>query len=157
MNDWPIEFLQRMPIFGAIREDTLGVLLQAATLRAVKTGGSLCIEGESASSMYVLVHGSAAVYKNWQGQEHQINRLQAGDCFGEMALMDLQPRSATVRAETECGVIELSAADLMRLFDTDVEQFALMQMNLGREVCRRLRSADEWLFRLRMTAPGQAH
>jgi CRP/FNR family cyclic AMP-dependent transcriptional regulator len=67
-----------------------------------------------------------------------------------MALMDLQPRSASVRADTDCLAIELAAADLMRLYEHDVEQFALIQMNMGREVCRRLRYTDELLFHFRM-------
>jgi hypothetical protein len=44
-------------------------------------------------------------------------------------------------------VIEIAAADLHRLYEHDVEQFALIQMNIGREVCRRLRAMDDLMFR----------
>ena len=73
-----------------------------------------------------------------------------GDCFGEMALMDLFPRSASIRALADCTAIELTPDDLMRLYEHDLEQFTLVQMNIGREVCRRLRATDELLFRARM-------
>jgi CRP/FNR family cyclic AMP-dependent transcriptional regulator len=79
-----------------------------------------------------------------------LHRLAAGDCFGEMALMDLFPRSASVRAEQDCSAIELAASDLLRLFEHDAEQFALIQMNIGREISRRLRTTDELLFRASM-------
>jgi CRP-like cAMP-binding protein len=145
-----INLLQRMPIFGAIREDTLQVLLAQARQIEVAAGACLCREGELASSMFVLESGSASVLKLWQGREHLLHRLQAGDCVGEMALMDLQPRSASVRADVGCRAIEFSTDDLMRLFEHDIEQFALIQMNIGREVCRRLRATGELLFRFRM-------
>jgi CRP-like cAMP-binding protein len=100
--------------------------------------------------MFVLQSGKVAVHKHWQGQELRLHELAAGDCFGEMALMDLLPRSASVRAEADCQAIEFSSVDLMLLYEHDIEQFALIQMNLGREVCRRLRATDELLFRWRM-------
>ena len=46
--------------------------------------------------------------------------LGAGDCFDEMALMDLLPRSASVRADQACRAIELTAADLLHLFEHGV-------------------------------------
>ena len=49
----------------------------------------------------------------------------------------------------KCGP-SLSTDDLLRLYEVDVEQFALIQMNIGREVCRRLRATDELLFRVQM-------
>jgi CRP-like cAMP-binding protein len=62
----------------------------------------------------------------------------------------LFPRSASLRAVADCSAIELTPADLHRLYERDLEQFTLVQMNIGREVCRRLRSTDELLFRARM-------
>jgi CRP-like cAMP-binding protein len=63
-----------------------------------------------------------------------------------MALLDLFPRSAAVRAVDDCVAIELAPTDLLRVFEHDSEQFALIQMNIGREMCRRLRTTDEMLF-----------
>jgi CRP/FNR family transcriptional regulator, cyclic AMP receptor protein len=149
-----IELLQRMPIFGALAEPALRLLLARARERDVAAGDSFFREGNEASSMFVLERGSATVFKGWQGGSVVLHTLAAGDCFGEMALMDLCPRSATVRADEDCHALEIAATDLYELFEHDVEQFALLQMNLGREVCRRLRAADEQLFRARMAAAG---
>jgi CRP-like cAMP-binding protein len=63
-----------------------------------------------------------------------------------MALMDLMPRSASVQADEDCVAIELGSGDLYRLSKHDLGQFALIQMNMGREVSRRLRETDELLF-----------
>jgi CRP/FNR family cyclic AMP-dependent transcriptional regulator len=144
------EFLQRMPIFGAIRADALQVLLDQARTVEVPAGGFFFRDGDPANSMFVLETGRAVVMKAWRGREFILNDLGPGDCFGEMALMDLQPRSASVRAEDPCRAIEFSNDDLLHLYERDVEQFALLQMNIGREVCRRLRATDDLLFRARM-------
>jgi CRP-like cAMP-binding protein len=64
--------------------------------------------------------------------------------------MDLFRRSASVHALEESLAIKLAAADLLRPFERDAEQFALIQMNIGREVRRRLRAADERLFKATM-------
>jgi CRP-like cAMP-binding protein len=145
-----LELLQRMPIFGAIRDDALLFLLAQAREVAVAAGAHFFREGDPAQSMFVLESGSVLVFKSWQGRDFVLQHLEAGDCFGEMALMDLCPRSASVRAESECVAIELGSGDLLRLFERDAEQFALIQMNMGREVCRRLRATDEMLFRTLM-------
>jgi CRP-like cAMP-binding protein len=69
-----------------------------------------------------------------------------------MALLDLHPRSASVQAIEACTALALSTASLFRLYETDVAQFALVQMNIARELSRRLRAADERLFRTRVGA-----
>ena len=154
MQQSRIEFLQGMPVFGAIRNDMLEVLLEHAPTVVVRAGDFFFRENDQASSMFVLETGRAVVLKGWQGHDMVLHSLRAGDCFGEMALMDLFPRSAGVRAEEDCSAIEFTAADLLHLFEHDIEQFALIQMNIGREVCRRLRAADELLFRAKM---GEEH
>jgi CRP-like cAMP-binding protein len=145
-----IDLLQGMPIFGGIREESLSVLLRHAREVTVQTGAYFFHEDDKADSMFVLESGRAWVIKSWQRREVVLHQLEAGDCFGEMALMDLFPRSASVRADDECHSIEIGTGDLLQLFEHDVEQFALLQMNIGREVCRRLRATDELLFREKM-------
>jgi len=149
-----IELLQRMPVFGAIREDVLQFVLGRARAIVVRSGEYFFRENDPASSMFVLESGGAVVVKNWQGRDYALHELGAGDCFGEMALLDLFPRSASVRAKEDCHAIELAASDLLQLFERDAEQFALIQMNIGREISRRLRSTDELLFRAMM---GEKH
>jgi CRP-like cAMP-binding protein len=150
MEPLRIELLQRMPIFGAIHEETLRFLLDQVQEVEVGAGEFFFREGDRAHSMFVLVVGEVAILKGWRGHELVLHHLKAGDCFGEMALLDLFPRSASVRAQTPCTAMELGSTDLYRLFERDAEQFALIQMNIGREISRRLRVVDDLLFRARM-------
>jgi CRP/FNR family transcriptional regulator, cyclic AMP receptor protein len=142
-----IERMQAMPVFGAVSARAIEDLLTPLRVRQVAAGGYFFRQGEDACSMYVLETGTVEVRKRWQGHDYLLRTLGAGDVFGEMALMDPSPRNASVRAASDCSAIEVSPDDLLRLFEHDPEQFALIQMNLGREVCRRLRATDEQLFR----------
>ena len=153
MHSVRIELLQQMPIFGAISESALAYLLEPATEVRFAAGTWLFREGDPAQSMYVLESGRVAVMKAWNGEDLLLRELGTGDCIGEMALLDLFPRSASVRAVDDCIAIELSSAHLMRLYEHDLEQFALIQMNLAREMSRRLRMTDDLLFRTRMGEP----
>ncbi|WP_280155327.1 cyclic nucleotide-binding domain-containing protein [Piscinibacter sp. XHJ-5] len=156
MQTTRVELLQGMPIFGAIREDILRFLLDQARSVSIHAGEFFFHEGDAATGMYVLEQGRVAVLKHWKGQSFLLRELAEGDCFGEMALMDLMPRSASVRALEDCSAIEIRSAHLHALYRQDVEQFALVQMNMGREVSRRLRAAVEQLFRNGMEAATDA-
>jgi len=152
-----IELLQQMPIFGGVSDETLQFLLEPTRTVAIAAGGFFFREQDPADCMFVLETGRVAVLKQWHGREMLLRHLGPGDCFGEMALLDLFPRSAAVRAEQDCTAIELTPADLLRLYERDVEQFAMIQMNIGREMCRRLRTTDAMLFQATMgEAPAAA-
>ena len=84
-----LELLQKMPVFGAIRDDSLRLLLAQARVLEVGAGHYFFREGDAATTMFVLEAGQAVVVKGWRGREVILNQLAVGDCFGEMALMDL--------------------------------------------------------------------
>jgi CRP-like cAMP-binding protein len=89
MQEARIELLQRMPVFGGIRADVLQFLLGLCPVVSVPTNEFFFREHDQADSMFVLEAGKAAVLKSWLGQEYFLRTLKEGDCFGEMAVMDL--------------------------------------------------------------------
>ena len=147
-----IALLQGMPVFGGVREETLTFLLGLSSAVSVAAGEFFFHQDDQAQSMFVLEAGQAAVVKSWKGHQYLLSQLAKGDCFGEMSLMDMRPRSASVIAVEDCRAIELSGANLYALFQRDLEQFTLIQMNIGREVSRRLRDADERLFQAKVVS-----
>ncbi len=153
MQQARIEALQGMPIFGGIRRELLGVLVNAAKIMTVPSGQYFFRENEKTDAMFVLEAGEVSIMKTWNHQQYEIGRLGPGDCFGEMALIDLLPRSASVLAVQDCTAITLSLESVQWLYDKDLEQFALILMNIGRELSRRLRIADERLFSFKMGEP----
>lgn len=153
MHEARIELLQRMAVFGGIRNDILQFLLGSCPIVSVAADDFFFREHDKGDSMFVLETGKVAVMKSWHGRDYLLGTLNEGDCFGEMAVMDHCPRSASVRAAEDCVAIEISAANLYRVYVQDLKQFALMQMNMGREVCRRLRNADNMLFGAKLGIP----
>lgn len=135
-----------MPIFGAVDEQTLKFVLDHANIIRVKGGQFFFQEDELASSMYVLEKGSVEVVRTWKDKQYTLNFLNPGDCFGEMALMGFRPRSASIRALQVCSAIEITTDLFTELYDAYPQQFTLIQMNMGREVCRRLYAADARVF-----------
>jgi len=144
--------LQNMPIFGGIREDVLEFILKEAQIVSVPRGEYFFREKEIGTSMYVLEEGKALVIKSWQGLDYVLIELQKGDCFGEMSLIDLGPRTASILAIEDCSAIKLTNANILKIYRKDLEQFVMIQMNMGREVSRRLRHTDELLFQERVEA-----
>jgi CRP-like cAMP-binding protein len=155
MHDARIELLQQMPIFGGIRTEVVQFLLGLCPIVSVPANEFFFRERDQGDSMFVLETGKATVLKSWRGQEYSLRTLNEGDCFGEMAVMDHCPRSASVRAIEDCVAIHISAANLYRIYAHDLKQFALIQMNMGREVSRRLREADNMLFDVKLRTPSE--
>jgi CRP/FNR family transcriptional regulator, cyclic AMP receptor protein len=148
-----VELLQGMPVFGGISQDALEFLLRLASTVSIAKGSFFFREGDAATSMYVLERGRVVILKAREGRDHLLGHLVQGDCFGEMSLIDLYPRSTSVRAEEACTAIEISSDALFALYKRDLEQFTLIQMNIAREISRRLREADQRLFELQALKP----
>ncbi len=146
MRQSRLQLLQEMPIFGGVGEQALEFILNNANIIKVNKGQYFFQEDDLANSMYVLEKGEVEVVRAWQGKKYTLNSLNPGDCFGEMALMGFRPRSASVRALQDSQAIEITTGLFSELYDAYPQQFTLIQMNMGREVCRRLCEADTRLF-----------
>ena len=96
-------------------------------------------EGDPGDKIYFLVKGEACVTKKMRGGERKLKLLQAGECFGEMALISQDNRSATVKAITDAQCLIMTATDFFHLIDED--------RNFGRRIMRilstRLTHAEE--------------
>jgi len=141
-----INLLQAMPIFGGMREDTLDFLLDKAGHVTRSAGEYFYREDEPASSLFVLESGRVQLLKRWRGHDFRLKTLEKGDCFGQVAVIDLQPRNTSSLAIEPSCAIEISDYNLYQLYEHDIEQVMLLRMNMAREVCRRLREADERAF-----------
>lgn len=146
MNTSTITLLQGMPLFGGMSANALEALVSRAACVERAAGQCFFNEGDAAQSMFVLAQGGVSVRKRWKGREILLRELKRGDCFGEMALIDYVPRSATVCAVESSVAIEITADALLKLYESDVEQFAIIQMNIAREISRRLRALEQRLF-----------
>jgi CRP-like cAMP-binding protein len=76
------------------------------------------------------------------GVEARVAMLGPGDWFGEMSILDVQPRSASVRTLAPARLLRIRATDLDALYRHDLKAYAIIVLNIARELSRRLRVAD---------------
>lgn len=139
----PAQDLRNIGLFGALPERVLEELAEQLQVLEVPAGTYVFREGETASCMFVLVQGDVDVLKKSRaGLDSRVAVLGPGDWFGEMSIIDVQPRSATVLTVSPCRLVKITAADLDRLYRADVKAYALIVQNIARELSRRLRVAD---------------
>jgi CRP/FNR family transcriptional regulator, cyclic AMP receptor protein len=137
-------FLVATPFFGGLEDGSLDRLIAMLVERRFGVESIIFREGEPGRSMYVVHSGDLLVCK--QGESGRVIRmahLGQGDFFGEMTLIEMQNRSATVIAETPTVLFELTAMNLYAFYKADVHAYAMVLQNINRELCRRLRRADE--------------
>ena len=114
-------------------------------------GVTVVAEGEPGRSMFV-VHSGELVVSRRADAERVIHmaRLEPGDFFGEMTLIEMQNRSATVVADSPTVLYELTAGKLYACYKADIRAYVMVMQNINRELCRRLRRADRRIAELEM-------
>jgi CRP-like cAMP-binding protein len=136
------EFLRGVPLFGGLPDSALQRLLQLMQLRTCATGNVICAEGDPAREMFIVRSGAVEVRKWALDGDACLARLRAGDEFGEMSLIDIQPRSASVVACEQTELYVLGNMDLLALYEEDIASYTFFLQNLCRELSRRLRLAN---------------
>ncbi|MEX8496671.1 MAG: Crp/Fnr family transcriptional regulator [Leptothrix ochracea] len=153
-----VGLLMQMPLFQGLRPDTVQRLLSEARIVTLRPGEFFCRQGDEALHMYVLETGLASVTKVWEdhglerdalgpNDQFDLGMLERGQSFGELALIERTPRSASICAKTSCVAIEIAATSLRRIREYDVDQFILILSNISLTLCQRVREADEKLMR----------
>jgi CRP-like cAMP-binding protein len=136
--------LRASRLFDGMAEAILTELAQQLSCEMAEPGQLLIAEGEAAAHMFVVLSGEVEV-SHQGGRDHDVRvaLLGPGDWVGEMAILEVQPRSASVRALAPSALLRITAADVRRLlYERALDQYALLVMNIARELSRRLRVAD---------------
>ena len=141
------EDLGALPLFGGVPVDALQCFAQRAEVVDIDAGVVVFSEGDPARSLYVLQSGALEVVKKCGDGEVRLAPVQPGECFGEMSFIDMQPRSATVRATAPSTLWIWTYAAIHERYRADQKCAMLLVMNIARELSRRLRKADELLAR----------
>lgn len=135
--------LRNFGLFGAMPEPVLEHLATSLTILESQPGTYVFREGDEANSMFVVLQGDMEVLKRSKyGKDARVAVLGPGDWFGEMGVIDVQPRSASVRTVSPARFLKITSADLDRLYRFDVKAYSIIVLNIAREMSRRLRVAD---------------
>jgi len=124
-------------------------LISMLVERRFDAGATVVAEGEPGRSMFIVHSGGLAVSKlGDSGGAIHVADLEPGDFFGEMTLIEMQNRSATVVAERPTVLYELTARNLYTYYKADIHAYVMVMQNINRELCRRLRRADNRITEL---------
>lgn len=137
--------LGKLPLFGGLAEDQLRVFAEAAAAREYAPGEAVFREAEVARELFVLAAGALEVHKAAREGPITLWKIRPGESFGEMSLIDMQPRSASVVATVPATAWCWSYAMFRERYCADGKCYTLVVMNIARELSRRLRRADDLL------------
>src|SRR5215212_5959235 len=141
-------FLVATPFFGGVSDASLDLLISMLVERRFEIGATVVAEGEARRSMYIVHSGEVEVSKLGESGAIRIAGLGPGDFFGEMTLIEMQNRSASVVAESPTVLYELTARNLYTYYKSDIHAYVMVLQNINRELCRRLRRADNRIAEL---------
>jgi len=135
--------LRSVALFAGLPQEIFAHFADTLPERMLAPGAVVFREGDAARALFVLLEGELEVTKqSRRGTEARVAILGPNDTFGEMSLLDMQPRSATVRTLSAVRIVEFGSEALDELYRRDVRAYALLVLNLARDLSRRLRVAD---------------
>ena len=135
-HDARIRHLQRVPLFSGFTEDELRRVAELSRISEAAAGTVVMQMGEPGDSFFIIIDGAVAV----QTPVGAGSQLQPGDFFGEMSLLDGEPRSATLVATTDLRLLIVDRSHFWRLLDEAPDLVRRMLTILSRRV-RRLEQA----------------
>ena len=134
MADKKLDHLGKVKLFSSLNKKELGLVAKASDVIQVPAATDLVQEGEIGHEFYLISSGSATVKRGGR----KVASLASGDYFGEMALLDRGPRTATVTTEVPSELIVLGQREFMAVLD----QVPPIAHKLLVTMAARLRDAD---------------
>ncbi len=135
----PLVLLQNVTLFSGLPESQVYQIARMAGVRRVPRNTTIVRVGDSTDALFVLVSGSAKVLnRDAEGREVILSLLGAGECFGEMGLIDGSPRSADVVSCEPCELLVIAKSDFARALAENVD----LCFNMMKSLADRLREAN---------------
>ena len=127
-------FLKSIDLFSQIPGEDLAQVALVSSEETHEPGEEIFAEGESGDALYLVLDGKVRVHK----QDRVLAELGERECFGEMAILDAAPRSATVTALTDTNVLKISREDFQEIMGEKPE----IAVGIIKVLTRRLRNVQ---------------
>jgi CRP-like cAMP-binding protein len=131
--------LQRYSLFGGLMQEQIDGIFTLMKHEQYEAGQDLIVEGEKNGRVIFIFSGRVAVIKDGL----LLMEFKEGNTVGEMEVLDMMPSAATVRALENVEALSLANAALYEIYKRDIKAFAIIVMNLARDMSRRLRKMDD--------------
>jgi CRP-like cAMP-binding protein len=138
-----IHFLKTVPFFGELSNWQLKKVSEIIFDRSYEQGEMIFEQGQPGAALFLIEEGRVNVEIMVQGQSLDLAVLEKGSFFGEMALLDESPRSASARALEPTRTLALYRSDLHRLIHSDPQTACQIYRALAKIVGDRLRSTND--------------
>lgn len=151
------EFLRKISLFQDLEENEIQQVLNRASSRNFPAGAAILQEGETGDSLFIMCQGEVEITKALTlaldedtPKEKVMIRLKAEDgvCFGEMALLENEARSATVTALTDCNLLELHQQEFLALIRENPQMGLKILLRLAQLLSRHLRKSNQDVVKL---------
>ncbi|MBI4642681.1 MAG: cyclic nucleotide-binding domain-containing protein [Deltaproteobacteria bacterium] len=153
----PCEFLKKIALFQDLEDNEVQEVLIHTSPRNFSAGAVILQEGETGDSLFIMCRGEVEITKALTlvleedtPREKVMIRLRAEDgvCFGEMALLENEARSATVTASSDCSLLELHQKDFLALIQENPQMGLKILLRLAQVLSRYLRKSNQDVIKL---------
>ncbi|MBM4375047.1 MAG: cyclic nucleotide-binding domain-containing protein [Deltaproteobacteria bacterium] len=139
-----VEELGRVPLFAALDARALEGLAQRLSVRSFEAGERLFGVGDASQEILIVLDGEIELFRHdGEGRRRRLGRRGPSDWFGEVGLIAIKSRAIEAWSQTRARVLVLPARELLELYRRDMRAYALVTMNLARELARKLESVEE--------------
>jgi CRP-like cAMP-binding protein len=131
--------LLKYSLFGGLTAEQIGKVLPLMEDAEYEEGREIIVEGKKNDQIHFIEEGRVLVVK----EGIVLSEFGEGDTFGEMEVLDIMPSAATIKSATPVRLLTLSNKILHDIYKTAPDVFAMLVMNLARDLSRRLRKMNE--------------
>jgi len=132
-----VNFLVTIPLFHGLNNKQLKQLANRFVPRSYEAGKNIVTQGKGGEGMFVMISGRAeAVVESSDGTKTQVNEFVSRDFFGEVAMLDDGPRTASVIATEETECLVLTRSDFIALMKNDAEMAIEITVALAKRLRR---------------------
>lgn len=147
--------ISQLRLFGGVTEAQRMTIFRRLEMWLVEEGEAVFQKGDEPLYIYIVRSGKIDLRITDNDVIIHKHELRVGECFGEASLMSMHKHTATAVAAERSEIIVLSRHALIQLRHEDIDLFALLMMNLARELARRLYLTDQMLLDLAAKSAGQ--
>ena len=138
------EVLRKVELFLDLNDREIQTLAGSSKEENFADGNVIFKEGDTGGKMYIITEGNVKIYKTLlTGQRKTLASLKPGDLFGELAVFDGLPRSATAVASGSAALISIETGGLTAIFRANAEMGIKIMASMIKNVSKRLRVTDE--------------
>jgi CRP-like cAMP-binding protein len=141
-----LPILSDIAIWGGVTDTQRQEIFAKLEIATFKQGEYVFRKGDEPSHIYIVKSGKIGLMIADKEVTLEKKVLESGECFGEASLMAMQRHTTNAVALEDSQVMVLSRQSLLQLRNEDIQLFALLMMNIARELARRLKLTDDILL-----------